>query len=312
MLRLLAALMFLVACSPQEAPPRLPPVEGGWAIDPGSDLNAFFDCLAGNGAAIVAAHRGGPARGYPENALETFARTLREAPALLEVDVAESKDGVLFLLHDETLDRTTTGRGEAAQADWASISKLKLKDDGGASTRFAPPRLDDVLVWAAGRTVVKLDLKPSVSYEALAETVDAQGAQKRVVLIAYTLGQAKKLHRLLPQTMISLNLGSMSELNAAVAAGIPADRLIAFAGADEPDPRLFQILQQRAVEADFGTLGPHGVDAGIARSGDEALYGEIAAMGADILSTDRPREAYGALAAAGRAPQAGRCGVTNS
>ena len=60
---------------------------------------------------LVSAHRGGPVPGLPENAVETFEYALNHAPALIETDVRRTADGVLVLMHDETLDRTTTGTG---------------------------------------------------------------------------------------------------------------------------------------------------------------------------------------------------------
>ena len=76
-----------------------------------ANLPAFFDCLRESGRTIVAAHRGGPSAGFPENAVLTFENTLRQVPAVLELDIARTRDGVLVLMHDETVDRTTTGTG---------------------------------------------------------------------------------------------------------------------------------------------------------------------------------------------------------
>lgn len=300
----------LAACSPQtgESPFLARP---GWALDAGGDLNAFFDCLEDAGATLVAAHRGGPAPGYPENALETFAETLAAAPALIEVDVAQSSDGILYLMHDETLERTSDGAGPVDALAWAEIAGLRLEDEAGSLTDFAPPRLDAVLVWARGRTIFELDIKPSARYETLAETLRRQNAERRVILIAYNLAQARKLHRLMPETMISLPLASQSELNEAVAAGIPRHRLLGFTGLETPDRRLFDLLRERKVEAIFATLGGRrSLDREMHESGDDALYAEIAAMGADIIATDRPRAAHTALEAADRAVRDGVCGVT--
>ena len=82
-----------------------------WTLNPSGDLNGFFDCLEENGAALVSAHRGGAYPGFPENSIAAMGHVLAEAPAVMEVDVATSADGVLYLMHDDTLDRTTTGSG---------------------------------------------------------------------------------------------------------------------------------------------------------------------------------------------------------
>lgn len=282
----------------------------GWRVAPAGDLNEFFDCLEADGVALVSAHRGGPQPGFPENAVETMAAVLARIPAIMEVDVATSSDGVLFLLHDDDLDRTTTGSGPANGFDWGAISALRLVDNQGRETGFAPSRFDDALAWAAGRTILQIDFKRSTRFEDAIAEIDRQGAEDRVILIAYTLAAAQKLHALAPDVMISLSVDSQSELNRAVAAGVPAERLVGFTGTAAPRPRLFRTLNERDVEVIFGTLGGRGsIDREIAASGDEAFYAEIAEEGADILATDRPFAAQASLAAAGRAVEAGECGV---
>lgn len=307
---LTVSFLALAACSDPSPKPDAAP-GAGWFLDPGGDLNAFFDCLEDEGIALVSAHRGGPAPGYPENALETLTRTLSLAPALIEIDVAQSADGVLFLLHDERLERTTTGSGEGAARDWAEIAPLRLEDERGAATAYGPPRLSDALALIKGRTVAQIDFKRSARYEDVIAEIRAAGAEDRVILIAYTLASAKKLHRLAPEMMISLNLASMSHLNAAVAAGVPADRLLGFTGVEAPDPQAFRVLNGRDVEVIFGTLGGgDSIDARLEASGEDAFYADLAGDGVDIIATDRPLAAQAALNAAGRGAKDGVCGVT--
>lgn len=284
-----------------------------WSIDAGGDLNAFFECLEAEGATLVDAHRGGPMPGHPENALATFSKTLEIAPAILETDIATSADGVLFLFHDDSLDEKTTGSGPVSALPWAEIAKLRLKDAAGNVTDFSPTRLDEALEWAEGRTILALDIKRSTRYDDVASEVRRLGAADRVLLIAYTTAQARKLHALLPEAMISLNVASQSELNGAVAAGIPADRIVAFTGIETPDPRLYSLLNERDVEVIFGTLGwPESHDRRIERSGDDRLYTELAEAGVDLIATDRPAAVQAALGRAGRAAKAGVCGISRN
>ena len=283
----------------------------GWSIAPDGDLNSFFECLETEGAALVSAHRGGPAAGYPENALATMAMVLSEIPALMEIDIATSADGVLYLMHDDTLERTTTGSGDANALDWAAIKKLRLEDNDGRKTDFAPTRFDEVLRWAAGRTILQVDFKRTTRYEDVAAEINRQDAQGRVILIAYSMASARKLHALMPDAMISLSVNSQSELNRAVASGVPTNRLMGFTGAEAPRPRLFSILNARDVEVIFGALGGRdSIDREIAQSGDDSQYADLAKTGVDLIATDRPLAAYTALAKAGRAARDGQCGVT--
>ncbi len=283
----------------------------GWSLAPGGNLNSFFDCLDGAGLALVSAHRGGPAAGFPENALETLQATLDAVPAMIEIDVAQTADGILFLMHDDRLERTTTGAGFADKARWDDIENMRLEDDAGHASNFAPPKFSDVLAWAKSRTIVQVDFKRSARYGNVIDEIYRQGAEDRVILIAYSMASAQKLHSLAPDMMISLSVNSQSELNRAIAAGVPENRLIAFTGTEQPRPRLFSLLDRRGIEGIFGTLGgANSIDAAIARDSAEQRYAEIAADGADIIATDRPRAAYSALLEAGRAPTDGVCGVS--
>ncbi len=313
----LAVAACLVGCGRTDAPSAADAVSAdgdypaGWTIAPGPDLNSFFDCLDEAGLALVSAHRGGPAAGLPENALETLQATLAAVPAIMEVDVAQSTDGVLFLMHDDRLERTTNGEGFAEKARWADLQRLRLEDATGRATDFAPPRFSGVLAWAKSRTILQIDFKRSARYEDVIDEIYRQDAEHRVVLIAYSMASARKLHALAPDMMISLSVNSQSELNRAVAAGVPENRLVAFTGTEAPRPRLLALLDQRNIEGIFGTLGgDNSIDAAIAENGAEERYAEIAADGADIIATDRPRAAYAALVEDGRAPTDGVCGIS--
>lgn len=306
--------LLAVACGRETtgpAPAARTPDAPGWRTEVAGDLNDVFDCLAAEKASLVSAHRGGPKPGFPENAIETFAETLKFAPAVLETDIATTADGVLFLHHDDTLERTTTGEGDPGTQSWAAISKLKLEDNEGEATPFSPSRLDDALKWAKGRAVLFLDIKKTTKFEDVAAAVKAAGAERGVVTIAYTIPQAVKLHRLLPETMISLELSSQSDLNRAIASGVPADKIIAFTGIEAPDPRLYGVLAEQNVEVIFGTLGgKDSIDKKIAASGDNSLYTELSEEGVDLIATDRPLAVEDALQKAGRAPKPGQCGIT--
>jgi glycerophosphoryl diester phosphodiesterase len=284
---------------------------GAWRLAPDTSLSAMLDCFESAGRTLVSAHRGGPTPGLPENALETMDALMMAAPAIMEIDIARSRDGVHFLLHDDRLDRTTTGRGEAAAQDWQVLSRLKLKDNWGWITPYAIPRLDEVLAWARGRTVLQIDFKRSADYDAVVAAVRAAGMSQRVILIAYSVEQAAALHRAAPEMLLSVSVDAPGDIAALAAAGIPEDRMVAFTGTRLPRPDLYRELEGRDIEVIFGTLGrpPQAIDAVIDRLGIDERYAQLGREGVDIIATDRPREAAAALAQAVRLPRAGECGV---
>ena len=286
--------------------------QGAWRLTPQTDLSAMLDCFEASGQTLISAHRGGPTPGLPENAIPTMDALLAAHPAIMEVDVGKSADGVHFLLHDDRLDRTTTGTGEAAAQDWAALSQLKLKDNWGWVTPYAIPTLADALVWAKGRTVLQIDFKRSADYGAVAAAIREAGMANSVILIAYSVEQAATLHRTAPEMLLSVSVDAPGDVAALKAAGIPESRMVAFTGTRLPRPELYRELDKADIEVIFGTLGrpPRSIDAVIDRYGMDERYAELGKEGVDILATDRPREAAAALAEAGRLPKAGQCGVS--
>ena len=64
---------------------------------------------------LVVAHRA-DWRNFPENSLAGIESAINMGVDIIELDVQCTKDGVLIIMHDATLDRTTTGKGKVA--DW--------------------------------------------------------------------------------------------------------------------------------------------------------------------------------------------------
>ncbi|MEO0417975.1 MAG: glycerophosphodiester phosphodiesterase family protein [Pseudomonadota bacterium] len=290
------------------------PADSGYNLDPGGDLSAMLDCFEASGKTLISAHRGGPSAGLPENGLETMDAILAGVPAIMEVDIAQSTDGVLYLMHDRTIDRTTTGTGRAANLAWNEIKDLNLVDTAGWVTPYKVPTFEAALDWAKGKTVLQVDFKRTASFEDTVALINAKGMADHVILIAYSQGQAVKLHNLAPNMLISYSISKPGDLDAIVKAGVPAEKIIAFTGTRTARPDLYALLDGQDVEVIFGTLGrpDRSIDGVIERFGTPERYAELSQGGVDVLATDRGREAAVALAEAGRLPEAGQCGVSKS
>lgn len=110
------------------------------------------------------AHRGA-GRLAPENTLAAFRLGASHGYRMLECDVRLSADGIPFLLHDDTLDRTTSGRGPAGERVWAELSGLDAGAWHPSGHAGEPlPTLADVAAFSLGQPGghwVNLELKPS-------------------------------------------------------------------------------------------------------------------------------------------------------
>ncbi|MGV8025216.1 MAG: glycerophosphodiester phosphodiesterase [Anaerolineaceae bacterium] len=108
---------------------------------------------------VVFAHRG--ANKYaPENTLASFRKALELGAQALELDITLSKDGAVVVIHDDTVDRTTNGKGAVADLNLAEIKKL----DAGAwfSKDFAGeaiPTLEEVLALVQDKALINIEIK---------------------------------------------------------------------------------------------------------------------------------------------------------
>jgi len=73
----------------------LPPVKT-------DNLPSLFDCVRESNGVLIASHRAGPAQGFPENALQTLGYGFSKGIRVFEIDIATSRDGVLFLMQAQT------------------------------------------------------------------------------------------------------------------------------------------------------------------------------------------------------------------
>lgn len=263
-------------------------------------LPDFFDCVRENNRLLIASHRAGPAPGYPENAIETMDYGLQQGILIHEIDVVESRDGVLFLLHDRTLGRTTTGDGSVADTDWETIQSLNLKDNDGTITAFTPPKLSDVLLWAKQTgAIVELDKKPTTSFRNIISHVRAAGAEDNVVLITYNDNQAIEVANLAPDLMMTAGLDSRDHQTELEAAGVNFDHVVAWLGTRNPNPRAFEAIGNRGIEAAFGTLGRPGdrLDDQYWADGNPSEFQDLVDGGLTLLATDAPYRTAAALSA---------------
>lgn len=258
----------------------------------GVDLAQLLDCTRVSGATLLQAHRAGDRSGYAENALSTMDVSMADGAVFLEIDVAKLSDGTLVLMHDRTVDRTTTGQGEIFDFTLDEFKTLQLVDLNGTVLDEAPPTLAEALEHLDGRGIAQLDLK-GISIAELADALIAAGATRRSVVIAYTIEDAIELHSLLPQTMISVGINSMADIQTLQSFAFDLTRLQAWLGVGDGNPRLDAALADLDVETSFGNFR--------AEADGTARYLAMNDAGAEVISVDNVQAAARALNAAQQA-----------
>ncbi|GAB3640054.1 glycerophosphodiester phosphodiesterase family protein [Spirosoma arcticum] len=283
---LLSLSVFLAACSPRT-----------YTRVPANGAYDFFRYQPSqpNKRAIakISAHRGGgDLAGYPENCIESFAYLAKNLPVIIECDIDLTRDSVMVMMHDATLDRTTTGTGKLIDKTYAETQQYRLEDNAGNVTNYQIPTLEAVLRWGKNRVTFTLDVKRNVSFAKVVDMIHKTGAGDYAALITYNAPDAILVHRLDPALMISVTIRNRAEYDRLHDLGLPDNRMIAFVGVKEPDRELYQFLHQKGIACILGTLG--NLDKQAAAKGDQ-VYRTFAENGADVMSTDRPLEVWKAV-----------------
>lgn len=279
--------LFSTACTLTESYKQLSHEKRNITLRTTEDLYKFMSYQESR-IPLVSAHRGGSQSGFPENAIETFENTANQQPIIIECDISMTKDSVLILMHDERLDRTTTGKGYVRDYNYEEITDLRLVDVEGEVTGFTIPTLAEALEWGEGRVIFTLDVKRGVPYEKVIDEIKIQRAEPYSIVITYSADQAGKVHRLAPDLMISASITKEEDLLRLNDRGVPDNRLIAFVGTHEAAPETYSFLHNHGILCILGTMG--NLDRQAEVRGD-VLYYDLIDRGADILSTDRPIDA---------------------
>jgi glycerophosphoryl diester phosphodiesterase len=143
---------------------------------------------------LLIGHRGYPAL-CPENTLASFKGAMEAGCDMIELDITLTKDRKLVVIHDDTLDRTTNGKGPVRGQTFEEIKRLD------AGSWFAPrfsgeriPELSEVVKLTAGRCMLNIEIKQS-AFEAAypADAIEHQvvklvktgGAMDRVIISSF-------------------------------------------------------------------------------------------------------------------------------
>ena len=116
----------------------------------------------------IFAHRGASSLA-PENTIAAFAKAMEVGARWFEFDVDITGDGSLIVIHDDTLDRTTTGSGSYYQLGFADIRRLDAGRWFSDTYRFERiPEAADALAFAHAQQMgANLEIKPCAGGERL-------------------------------------------------------------------------------------------------------------------------------------------------
>lgn len=260
---------------------------------------AYLDQLPG-GVAVLA-HQGGYGL-WPSNTLYAFRRAARAGADVLELDVHESADGAIVVIHDDTVDRTTDGTGAVSEMTLEQLQQLdagyRWTPEGTGSFPYRDqgitiPTLHEVFDAFPGMPV-NIEIKPDSAAVAqhLCRLIREDGVEDGVMVVSFHPAAIRAFRRACPEVATAADPGETRAIYVLARARL---------GALYSPP--MDALQVPETQGSLTVVTPHFVRAAHARGvrvdvwtvNDTETMRRLLDMGVDGLITDRPDRALALL-----------------
>ena len=249
---------------------------------------------------VVVAHRG-DWRNYPENSLPAIESVIRMGVDMMELDVKKTKDGVLVLMHDGTLDRTTTGHGKVSDYTYEEILRFNLKRGHGIDIPgLKVPTLRQALEVCKDRITVNVDHGFEYYDEVLAIAEELGVTDQVLIKGGYPWPDVQKKlaqhsHNLMYMPVVgNVQGGESDQFKSYITAKKPqmAYELCFNELNDNVKDAARKVLASGSkvwVNTIWGSLcGEYDDDKAFGAADPDSVYGPILDLGTSIIQTDRP------------------------
>lgn len=150
----------------------------------------------------IVAHRGS-SETYPENTLLAFQKAVELGVDFIEIDVHETADGELVVIHDGTLERTTDGKGCVKELTYEDIRKFDAGKWKGPFEGVKIPSLDEVLSLVYGKTRLWIEIKEAAP-EKIIKQLRKHKMENSVVIGSFNMEHLTCVRRTAPSISTSL------------------------------------------------------------------------------------------------------------
>ena len=252
------------------------------------------------GKVSVISHRG-DWRNTPENSIRAIQNCIDLGVNMVEIDIKKTKDNELILLHDKTLDRTTTGKGLPQDYTLAEIKQMTLRNGAGVATSHQIPTLEEAMIVAKGKIWVNID--KGYDYFDLVEKVLEKTGTTQQVLIKAGLPYQKVvaenkavLDKLFFMPIIDMaNPDAMTMVEEYIKNMQPKAFEVCFTQIDQALQNVLDRIQKSGSKVWINTLWPSlcaglNDDRAVEENQQDSIWGKVIEMGASFIQTDRPKE----------------------
>ena len=249
---------------------------------------------------VVVSHRG-DWRNYPENSLPAIESVIRMGVDMMELDLKMTRDSVLVLCHDGTLDRTTTGSGPVSKYTYAELQQFDLKRGHGiAIPGLKIPTLRQALQVCKDRITVNVDQGYDYYDQVLAITEELGMTDQVLIKSGRTVEEVRRKlaehpHNMMYMPVMSLdNPSATSTFDGYLVAQPPqlAYELCFNELTDHVRQSAKRVLEAGSkvwVNTIWGSLcGNYDDDRAFDSPDPDKVYGPILELGTSIIQTDRP------------------------
>ena len=263
---------------------------------------------------VVASHRG-DWRNYPENSIPAIESVIRMGVDIMELDVKMTKDSVLILMHDKTIDRMTNGKGRVCDITYDSLMTFNMRRAHNIVTdTLKVPTLREALLCCKDRILVNVD-HAYPYYEQIVKLTEELGVAGQVLMKSKSSidkvneDTQKYGSRMLYMPVVDVNKPKGKKLFAEyLEKGVVpmAFELCWQYPGEEIDECVKQVHQMgskiwvNTIWASLcGGLG-NDDDAALAAKNPADVYGQYIDMGVSMIQTDRPEMLLDYLRSIGR------------
>lgn len=270
------------------------------ALSKGNRVDTLLQYMHDGGKSkhvMIFAHRGNW-RNSAENSIQAFQDCINEGLDGIEVDLQMTKDSVLIIMHDETLDRTTTGSGKVSDYTIDELRKLRLLNPIRVKTRQTIPTFEQVLLLAKDKILIQVD-KWKAYGQQVADLAKKYNCERQIILRTTDNSKATKqkygnlLDNLIVMPVLVCKGGKVDEENLQDFIKNYSSPVMSFSFIREDYPILRKIknLQEMGYRIWFNSLWDTfnaGHDDELAVTDPDNSYGWLINHGANIIFSDNP------------------------
>ena len=263
---------------------------------------------------VVISHRG-DWRNYPENSIPAIESVIRMGVDMMELDVKMTKDSVLVLMHDQTINRMTNGKGLVKDFTYDSLMTFKLRRAHNVTTdSLRIPTLREALLCCKDRILVNVD-HAYPYYKEIVELTEELGVTGQVLMKGKSNidkvneDMSKHENNLLYMPIIDINTPKGQALFAEYQERgvVPMAYEVCWQHPGEDIDNCVAKIHETGSKLWVNTLWPtlcggsgNDDDAAFDAADPADVYGQYLEMGASMIQTDRPQLLLDYLRSVGR------------